>query len=151
MNAAYVNTYHIYTEEEMLRFEKEGELVPSWEQGKEKHRFVAMLDFHVAGLADQTQLSDGWRLVEPMHVLPKLWGCGIGKKLWQKCVEAAARVGAPGLRVWSLDRNEQANQFYRGRGCTPLDNGTLTLIAHPELGITAHIEKATGYVYRLKP
>jgi GNAT superfamily N-acetyltransferase len=150
MDAAYVRKYHIYTEQEMLRYEKRGELDPSWDQGEEKHRFVAVLDFHVVGLADQTQLPVGWRLVEPMHVLPQFWGCGIGKKLWQTCADTAARAGAPGLRVWSLDKNEQANQFYLGRGCKPFDHGTLTLIAHPDRGIVAHVENATGYELRLQ-
>jgi GNAT superfamily N-acetyltransferase len=150
MDAAYVRLYHIYTAEEMNRFEK-GEIKPSWPQGKEEHFFIAMLDYHVSGVADLTRLPDGWRLVEPMHVLPRFWGCGIGKKLWDACLRTAIREGAPGIRVWSLDKNLQANAFYRKRGCKPTDKGTLTLIAHPELGLPAHVEQVTGFECPIVP
>jgi hypothetical protein len=93
MNAAYVKTYHIYTEDEMVRFEKDGELKPSWEQGKENHFLVAMQDTHVVGVADLTVLLDGWRLVEPMHVLPRLWGCGMARNSGRNVLRRlAARV-----------------------------------------------------------
>jgi GNAT superfamily N-acetyltransferase len=149
MDAGYVRDYAIYTAEEMVRYAKPDELKPSWEQGTVEHHLVAYLWGEVVGLADVTRLSDGWRLVEPMHVLPRLWECGIGTKLWDTCAAWARRASAPGLRVWSLDRNERANGFYRGRGCQPVGVGTLTLIAHPELGIAAHTEPVTGYECRL--
>ena len=77
MDAAYVRLYHIYTAEEMIRFERD-EIKPRWPQGKEEHFFVAMLDHHLVGVADLVLLSDGWRTVEPR----RSEGCRIGKKLW---------------------------------------------------------------------
>jgi GNAT superfamily N-acetyltransferase len=129
MTAAYVDAYHIFTNEEMARY---SEAKPSWEQGKEYHFFVACLDFHVLALADLTLLSDGWRLVEPMHVLPLYWRCGIGAMLWDRCVMTARTEGAPGLRVWSYSRNERANSFYASRGCRQVTTGTVTLGSHAE-------------------
>lgn len=133
--------YSIYTAEEMGRYENPGELKPSWEQGTAEHFFVAYLWGEVVGMADLTRLSDSWRMVEPLHVLPRLWGCGIGTKLWDNCAASARQSGAPGLRVWSLLKNERANAFYIGRGCVPVTVGTLTL--------GSHTEPVTGYECKL--
>jgi GNAT superfamily N-acetyltransferase len=141
MRASYVDLFRIYTRDEMVSFETPGVLKPSWEQGKEERRFIAGLAGSIVGVADLTRLSDSWRMVEPMHVLPQFWGCGIGLMLWNKCVESARQRGAPGLRVWSLVKNKQADRFYRGRGCKPMCSGTLTL--------DRHIEDVTGYECRL--
>jgi GNAT superfamily N-acetyltransferase len=140
MDAAYVRDYGIYTPEEMVQYLRPGQLKPSWEQGKEDHFFVARLAFEVVGVADVCNLSDGWCLVEPMHVLPRLWGCGIGTLLWDRCVTTGRHEEAPGLRVWSLDKNARANKFYASRGCVPVTVGTLTL--------GAHVENVTGFEYR---
>ena len=110
-----------------------------------------MLDHHVTGLADLTWLPDGWSLVEPMHALPRFWGCGIGKRLRDACLRTAIREGARGIRVWSLDKNLQANAFYRKRGCKPTDKGTLTVIAHSELGLSDHVEPVTSFEYPIVP
>jgi GNAT superfamily N-acetyltransferase len=72
-----------------------------------------------------------------MHVLPRLWGCGIGTQLWEKCVATARQEGAPGLRVWSLVKNVRAGKFYLSRGCVPVGVGILTL--------GAHVENVTGF------
>lgn len=138
MTAAYVEKYGIYTHDEMARFEKEA--IPSWPQGKEEHRFVALLNNEIVGIGDLTRLPDEWRLVEPIHVLPWLWRCGIGRMLWDRCVAVAGSKGAPGVRVWSLIKNKGASDFYVRMGCVAVSPGTIRLHQHEE--------QVTGYELR---
>ncbi|HVS07239.1 MAG TPA: GNAT family N-acetyltransferase [Candidatus Dormibacteraeota bacterium] len=136
---AQIQAYkHIYSAEELKRF-AEGKIEPSWELGNLRYAFVAELDGQIVGLADLTDLDDGWMLVEPIYVLPGRQRSGTGTLLWNRCKDAARYRNASGLRVWALRRNEIANCFYRKQGCQPKYEG--------ELVIDQHHEAAIGYEF----
>lgn len=131
---------HIFSEAELEQFAR-GDISPSWELGNIRFIFVAELDGKIVGVADLTDLDDGWMLVEPMYVLPGQQRAGIGRMLWQRCVDAARSRKAPGLRVWVLKRNKIGNAFFTKMGCKPKSEG--------ELVLGEHREEAIGYEFRL--
>ena len=98
MDAAYVRLYHIYTAEEMIRFERD-EIKPRWPQGKEEHFFVAILDHHPVGVADLVLLSDGWRTVEP----PPLRGLSDRQETVELVQIDSHSRRLTGHSVWSLE------------------------------------------------
>lgn len=130
----------IFSREEMERFAR-GDIIPSWELGNLRYAFVAELDGEIIGVADLTDLDDGWMLVEPLYVLPGKQRAGVGRMLWQRCVDAGRFRKAPGLRVWVLERNEIGNAFFRKQGCKPVSKG--------ELVLGEHREAAVGYEFSL--
>jgi len=85
----------------------------SWSEGVKERILVAELQGLIVGVADLMRLDDGWFLIEPMHVRRGYLHQGIGTRLFERCVETATLKGAPGLRVYSLRDNENANRFYR--------------------------------------
>lgn len=131
---------HIFSQAELEQFAR-GDIEPSWELGNVRFIFVAELNGKIVGVADLTDLDDGWMLVEPMYVLPRQQRSGVGRMLWERCVEAARYRKAPGLRVWVLKRNEIGNAFFTKMGCKRKNEG--------ELMLGEHREDAIGYEFPL--
>jgi GNAT superfamily N-acetyltransferase len=71
---------------------------------------IAELDGVATGFA---VVSPGW--LESMFVVPQAWGRGVGSALHDEAVELLRARGA-GARLWVLERNEAARQFYERRG-----------------------------------
>jgi GNAT superfamily N-acetyltransferase len=130
----------IFTSAELERFAN-GDAVPGWELGNLRYAFVAEIEGVIVGMADLTELRDHWMLVEPMYVRPDYQRSGIGTKLWTRCLKAAAHRKAPGVRVWALEKNQLANNFYVKQGCKPKHNG--------QLCVGEHCEPAIGYEFPL--
>lgn len=133
---------HIFNPGELEKFFA-GDILPSWEQGNVRYIFVAEIDSEIVGVADLTDLDDGWMLVEPMYVVPGYQRSGIGTMLWRHCLKAAAYRKAPGVRVWALEKNQLANHFYVKQGCKPKYRG--------QLCVGEHCEPAIGYEFPLEP
>ena len=55
-----------------------------------------------------------------MFVVPERWGQGIGGRLLDALLAAAARRGCREIRLWTDETdNERAHRLYRGRGLAP--------------------------------
>lgn len=132
----------IFTPAELERFAR-GDIVPSWELGNIRYAFVAEVGNEIIGVADLTDLRDGWMLVEPMYVLPDHQRSGVGTRLWKQCLKGAAYRKAFGLRVWALEKNQLANNFYIKQGCKPRYTG--------QLCVGEHCEPAIGYEFPFEP
>lgn len=130
----------LFPPEVMKQFRKR-EYVSSWTEGNSAHFFIALLGSHVVGFADLMTQPDGWRLVEPLHVLPECQGQHIGARLWKACLKAAQADGAPGVRVFALRRNARAVRFFGGRpGVEEVGSGTLTIGSHVEQAVQSELD-----------
>lgn len=71
------------------------------------------LGFVVVGR--EPSVPTGW-LLSRLYVDPRWWGRGIGGRLHEAAMSAAAALGAPAINLWVLEHNERARRMYERRG-----------------------------------
>lgn len=99
-------------------------------------RIVGTLSLH------RESSGGSYAVVEPMAVLPEFQSRGIGRELWVIAAAHCKHSGDKGMRVWALDRNTRAIDFYMNKiGCYKIGTGQWTLGQHQE--------PATGFQFDL--
>ena len=85
---------------------------------------VAEDESRIVGFA---AVSAGW--LDRLYVAPGSWGSGVGAQLHDAAVEQRRGAGDRRLRLWTLEANHRAREFYERRGWR-LD-GTTKTTRHP--------------------
>lgn len=83
--------------------------------------WVAEVDGRVVGFADSGPARDdnvpaGTMELYAIYLLQDCQRQGWGRQLWEKVLDTAQRVAAPGIVVWVLEDNHPARQFYERLG-----------------------------------
>ncbi|MDE2142416.1 MAG: GNAT family N-acetyltransferase [Elusimicrobia bacterium] len=76
-----------------------------------------VVGFAACGPAKEITPSD-WEIFA-LYVLKNSQGRGIGSLLWNRCLGHLARRGCETFHLWSLEKNDSANRFYRHMGGNP--------------------------------
>jgi len=90
-------------------------IVGDWEEGSTLLEIViASTDGKDVAISALKRLPNGEGLVEPFYVHPDNWRKGVGTAFWRWIMERFRTVHeAHVVKVYSLDRNDQAKSFYR--------------------------------------
>jgi GNAT superfamily N-acetyltransferase len=98
----------------------------TWRKRLDEGAQVLVLDFddEVQGYASIGPARSGRDMrageIFELYIRPAFQGIGLGGKLFDAARDTLERRGYEGLVVWALAENENACQFYRGRGGRPV-------------------------------
>jgi ribosomal protein S18 acetylase RimI-like enzyme len=79
----------------------------------ENSEVIGFCNFGMSRDSDALE-SDGE--IRAIYILKEYWSNGIGSKLILNCFEVLKSLGFSSVRVWVLDSNERAIQFYQNSG-----------------------------------
>jgi GNAT superfamily N-acetyltransferase len=77
--------------------------------------YMAVDGPRIVGAIELRGAVDGYGLNEPINVSPEYQRQRIGEQLWTMAAVWSKRRGDKGLRVWALDGNDKAMNFYKDR------------------------------------
>ena len=61
----------------------------------------------------------GWREIQSLYLLPRLWGTGAAQTLFDAVLEELERMKQYQIYLWALRENLRARRFYEKQGFTP--------------------------------
>jgi GNAT superfamily N-acetyltransferase len=111
----------------------------SWVVPPPATMYIAVDGPRIVGAIELREAVDGYGLIEPINVSPEYQRRGIGDQLWTMAAMWSKWRGDKGLRVWALDGNDKAMNFYKKIGCGVVGTGWLAL--------GTHVEPATAFQY----
>jgi GNAT superfamily N-acetyltransferase len=105
---------------------------------------LATVGGHRAGsvLTRADRESSGGEL-HALHVLPAVWGHGIGSALHDGALDVLAGAGYDTAWLWVLTANDRARRMYERRGWTPRAGITRDYLGVPELRYSRPLPNAS--------
>lgn len=97
----------------------------------------------------KSRTTDGYKLdresdgeIYTLYLLDEVKGCGLGSKLWNKVCEKMKTLGWSSLKVWTLENNTIAREFYKRKGGQEVSKKNLDIFGDPY--------KEIGYLFSLE-